>query len=845
MASWSHFLSGHDTVNADNRTDKLQCFRTGLSASFDTSTSAVSVVLPQKFGASIDSTLLRSLSSSSLQGMSHNPSDASAGCLQGEGSLEGSFGTSEQQANPRRNLTEAFEELYIKPSIDTGAAVEEKGDNKGSGMASMISPTGVADFPSASQALTPEKGNVETQASGSTVVLPHFELHPSLKKDLSSALVDRVSFYAVIHDINKEATAMASNDESGYSRNPEELREAYDPLVVAVNGYPNAPLQKSHSMIDAAVIDEEKWLLEAIDSNRTDESRSVKACPPTFLQAMGERDYENPLTSLSNGSRTQLWKPSRSWWEAKSGKNPWIEPKSHNKRWRYLWPLIHYHKFLARCIKKLKRNGVDVKTSVSPVSVFLREEVCAVSDHLASVSLFDSDQWMVCLQEFHGWTESGGEAEEHIRGLVSKLNLRSLHEPGDVDSPLLRSQIDEQYLRAMASARAQMAGTGNQGEKRGQRETSSNRAALHETKPAPGFDPSSAQGHPPMYPRHAASPGFGSQARLNGMAHAGMRRSRYGYPPQPGGQWWGHNWNANGPYPYGDDASVHSALSGESYSHHHFEMQGFHGGMAPHYYHPMMYPQHPMPVGMPPAGFDPNVPDPSLFPMDGYIADHTVPNGWFSSAHGNGVPPSPSEMGMVPSTPSGAATSHEMPPTGLPNGDPAQHACDHTPYKYNPSQVPMSPYWGHLDHATLAMMGIATPQAPSAPQTPARSSNRADVANGGQSDQSNPVAINAQPLLLRQQYYGYGYANREGYGPPSPATQFMMSPQANFSYNYGYGFSPARRPTTNKRSKSPKDAKGTRRSDSAQASMTPPRVDTDKRESPATVVTTTESESLS
>jgi hypothetical protein len=73
----------------------------------------------------------------------------------------------------------------------------------------------------------------------------------------------------------------------------------------------------------------------------------------------------------------------------------------------------------------------------------------------------------------------------------------------------------------------------------------------------------------------------------------------------------------------------------------------------------------------------------------------------------------------------------------------------------------------------------------------------------------------------------------------------MMSPQANFSYNYGYGFSPARRPATNKRNKSPKDAKGTRRSDSAQTSVTPPRVDTEKRESPATVVTSIESESLS
>ena len=61
---------------------------------------------------------------------------------------------------------------------------------------------------------------------------------------------------------------------------------------------------------------------------------------------------------------------------------------------RYLWPLIHYHKFLAKCIKKLKRNNVDVKTSLSPVSAFLREEVCAVSDHLAATSKFTSDEWM-------------------------------------------------------------------------------------------------------------------------------------------------------------------------------------------------------------------------------------------------------------------------------------------------------------------------------------------------------------------------------------------------------------------------------------------------------------------
>lgn len=123
---------------------------------------------------------------------------------------------------------------------------------------------------------------------------------------------------------------------------------------------------------------------------------------------------------------------------------------------RYLWPLIHYHKFLAKCIKKLKRNGVDVKVTVSPVAVFLREEVCAVSDHLSSVSLFSSEQWMACLQNFHGWTDP--KSEERLRGLVSAMKLRPMDEPGDVESPLLRDQIDAQFLRAMVASRESMTG---------------------------------------------------------------------------------------------------------------------------------------------------------------------------------------------------------------------------------------------------------------------------------------------------------------------------------------------------------------------------------------------------
>ena len=129
---------------------------------------------------------------------------------------------------------------------------------------------------------------------------------------------------------------MGANDGSAYTQKQQD--EKYDALIIAATGeHSSAPVLQEHDkVVTTAVIDEEQWLLDAIQARGSDECRSTtNVCPPTFLQAIGERDYDNPLTSLSNGSRTQLWKPSRSWWEAKSGKNPWIEPKSHNKRWRY------------------------------------------------------------------------------------------------------------------------------------------------------------------------------------------------------------------------------------------------------------------------------------------------------------------------------------------------------------------------------------------------------------------------------------------------------------------------------------------------------------------------------
>lgn len=237
----------------------------------------------------------------------------------------------------RRNLAEAFE-LHVEPGGDEVSATPTAKLADSGNISSVISPSGVADLTIEVQAIDNKTQEIqqiqESQSETSSDYVPYFHLHPDLKRDLSQNLVNRVSFYEIIHDINKEANSMASNDFAALrmAKSMDEDDEVFSPLVVAVNGRPPMARQ-SLSMTECALIDEETWLLHAIEARSNEDRVSNASCPPTFLQAMGEREYENPLSSLQK-SRTQLWKPSRSWWEAKSGKNPWIEPKSHNKRWR-------------------------------------------------------------------------------------------------------------------------------------------------------------------------------------------------------------------------------------------------------------------------------------------------------------------------------------------------------------------------------------------------------------------------------------------------------------------------------------------------------------------------------
>lgn len=519
---------------------------------------------------------------------------------------------------------------------------------------------------------------------------------------------------------------------------------------------------------------------------------------------------------------------------------------------RYLWPLIHYHKFLAKCIKKLKRNGVDVKHSVSPVAVFLREEVCAVSDHLKDVSLFGSDEWIASLHHFNGWTDMA--SEEDLRKLVGTLKLRPLSEPGDVDSPLLRSQIDEHFLRAMEAARTQLRdGPTTTAAATTTATTSSastgtvNNLTDTVTKNKLHSQQQHNKGHPPMYPRQQQHHASAAALTHNGATpshvtqQSGLRRPRFVPTPTTttmGGygnhhhahqQYWGweqqhhhhHSQSAQQlqqppPVAYGDNGSVQSGLSTDS----------CYGGGVGY----SEYPTHAAPMSYPyysPAGY---VSDGSQYSYEHHHADmsayhqqhhhHQQHVGWVDpsmayamhanhNAYYGGTP-------MVPPTPLQPTTEGSQQ-----DGRDGKEALSPVKYSRPPLQQSQSPFWSHLD--SCVALGLATP-AKLTPSTPRRGEDEdatddykeegedvvddyhqykvisaEDLAGYSHEEKSssNGFSSNAQPLLLRQYYGGYShYGAHDGYAPPSPATQFMMSPQQNFAYNIGYGLSPGRQGRT-------------------------------------------------
>lgn len=250
-----------------------------------------------------------------------------------------------------------------------------------------------------------------------------------------------------------------------------------------------------------------------------------------------------------------------------------------------------------------------------------------------------------------------------------------------------------------------------------------------------------------MQPHEASNQGAANGHLPRG---SGLRRQRMVYPYHP--QWWGHGWLQLQAHQYAfgaDGASTHSAVSDGT-----FPAYGMYTpGMGPdtQFYHPQpaafVPPEHPHG-----PAFHPNVsPDANIYPVP-YHPDHPG-LGFF------GHPPvDPSmayamhqqqqEAAAVPYKEN--ASSPQNSPSSCEHHQEERDAADQTPYKYNPSKTPRSPYWGHLD--TTIAMGLSTPQT-----NTKLKHHHCEIASPADTSDAMCVAGNAQPLLLRQsQYYGYG-----------------------------------------------------------------------------------------
>lgn len=386
--------------------------------------------------------------------------------------------------------------------------------------------------------------------------------------------------------------------------------------------------------------------------------------------------------------------------------------------YRYLWPLIYYHKFLAKCVKKLKRNQVDVKTSLNPVSAFLREEVCAVSDHLASVSRFDSDTWMNALPHFQGWThaEMDEEQEPLLRLIIKQLPLKNIKKSKEcVDGPNYRKVIDESFSKAMVKAKEQLKSGGGEyqvGEKKyiSSGPNQSQRRLVGVTRPTGRRPPRAGRGgnKPPRsnsnknYSRHHRNQYPPSEVNMS----MSSMHSMYGYDPSF------HQLNQSMGY---------MPPPPEFYGHPHMPHYGYHD-------HSMLDQSGYFPPGqwgIPPQPYNMNHNPGQEISVDG------------ASNHGEDNMSQCSDVNPV----APAVSLSFLDPNTSRIGDPKTPSKSYRGQQQNPS----SPYWNHLVNG---VPGLGSP----------------------------PGAANSP-----QHYMHYGkpqFMNPQGHGgmmPPSPATAFGAS----------------------------------------------------------------------
>lgn len=487
--------------------------------------------------------------------------------------------------------------------------------------------------------------------------------------------------------------------------------------------------------------------------------------------------------------------------------------------YRYLWPLIHYHKFIAKCIKKLKRNNVDVKTCESDVSLFLRQEVCNVSDHLAFMSKYDSEEWTSALSHFVGWADPDPNVEGTVRTLVASQQLVGVSETADVQSSLLRSQIDDTILKAMQAAKDE-AGKDAYDYK----DVPEQRHPLAATGVVEG-GPLSHQQHP--YSAQDSSNSFGRQSS-NGTAawtdESHLRSALESKKRTINDTSWSNRseYHPHHPsYPHQYPSYGHGPPP-PGYGHH----QGY-GGSATmngsQYYHPHQYDgygqYHTGPHHHPPHHMYPHHGDMQYNDHYGQHHHHYY--------NGSGGYYQPSDGSSHGSFHEGMVFDHSM-HSQDPYMHPSSSVSAHTPNRYPGSDMhhgqypPPSPYWGHLNISQLPGLAASpgmhiTPSKPPRGSHPNRSYRKQQRQHPPKAAGQSNVDGKAKSLIM--------FPNQTN----SPASRFVMSPQDKSNPYYA---------AKNARNAVPADSNVVNQSTGPEESFVLPTIEDYSPESPSAPVAT-------
>ena len=433
---------------------------------------------------------------------------------------------------------------------------------------------------------------------------------------------------------------------------------------------------------------------------------------------------------------------------------------------RYLWPLIHYHKFIAKCIKKLKRNGIDVKSSMSTVSLFLRQEVCNVSDHLAFMSKYDSEEWTSALSHFESWTDHDPNVEGTLRTLVASQKLAGLAETTDAQSSLLRSQIDDKILKAMQMAKDEAGRDAYDYKDAPAQKLGTKEDESYVTEVGNGSVNSSQLQHQSSAQDNSyklnRSPGWMNESHLRSAIEDKKRLMA--------DNWSNRSENSHHPplYPhqdaYADQYQQHPTYGPPGYGQHYMDSQYY----PPHQYDGYsQYSPHDPHMGYHHDNMQYN---------DRYGHQHQYYSGYYHPADGS------FREGMVFDN-----SMHSHDPYMHPSTMAAQ-----TPERYNGrnlhhGQYPASPYWGHLNISQLP--GIAaSPSIHVTPSKPPRGShaNRSFRKRQNQQGMAGYVSDGKAKSLIM-------FPNQTN----SPASRFVMSPQDKSNPYYKTETSQARMAESN------------------------------------------------